>query len=251
MGVMLEGKVCLVTGAGKGIGREIVDVFHQQGAKLGIITRSEDDINRLRDELNIDEACFLTMSGDVSDRVVVDGFVRAVIEKYGNIDVLVNNAGMRFRKDFLDITPSEFKTVMDVNLGSVFYLSQAVLPHMIKQKQGKIINMASVAGTLGLPQLSGYVTSKAAIIGLSKSLALEFAEQNIQINVIAPGFTKTSYFENFKQKDDLYNFTLERTPMRRWGDSVEVANACLFLASHLSDFITGEVLNVDGGWSAW
>ncbi|NIQ15724.1 MAG: SDR family oxidoreductase, partial [Candidatus Dadabacteria bacterium] len=114
-----------------------------------------------------------------------------------------------------------------------------------------IINMSSVAGTHGLPELSAYVASKAAIIGLTKSLALEYAGHNIQINAIAPGFCKTSYFEDFRQKQELYEFTLDRTPMGRWGESNEVADVCLFLASGLSSYVTGEVINVDGGWSAW
>jgi len=130
-------------------------------------------------------------------------------------------------------------------------LCKEVLPVMVKQQHGKIINMSSVAGVSGLPELSAYVTSKAAIIGLTKSLALEYAQNNIQINALAPGFCKTSYFENFQKKSDLYDFTIERTPMRRWGEGSEVADTCLFLASELSSYVTGDVINVDGGWSAW
>jgi len=133
----------------------------------------------------------------------------------------------------------------------MFMLCHAVLPVMVKRNEGKIINMSSVAGTNGLPELSSYVTSKAAIVGLTKSLALEYAKNNIQINALAPGFCKTSYYDNFRKKSDLYDFTLERTPMGRWGESEEVANVCLFLASDLSSYITGDVINVDGGWSAW
>ncbi len=130
-------------------------------------------------------------------------------------------------------------------------MCQSVIPYMVENNKGKIINMSSVAGTLGLAELSSYVTSKASIIGLTKSLAIEFAENNIQINSLAPGFCKTSYFDDFKRKSKLYNFTIDRTPMKRWGEGKEVANSCLFLASNMSDFITGEVINVDGGWSAW
>jgi len=121
---------------------------------------------------------------------------------------------------------------------------------MVKNNGGKIINMSSIAGTLGFSDLSGYVMSKAAIIGLTKSLAVEFAGKNIQINALAPGFCKTSYFEKFQENTELYDFTLSRIPMNRWGSSKEVADVCVFLASNMSNYMTGEVLKVDGGWSA-
>jgi len=248
---LLQNQVCIITGAGKGIGRAMAESFLEHGAKLALITRSEEDIKSLNYELNLPNENLLTYCGDVSVESTVNDFVFLVLKKYGKIDVLVNNAGIRFRKPFLETTPQEFKNIFEINVGSMFLFMQAVIPHMLKHNQGKVINMSSVAGTLGLPELSSYVTSKSAIVGLTKSTALEFAENNIQINAIAAGFCKTSYFENFKKKSDLYDFTLNRTPMRRWGESKEIANACLFLASNLSDYVTGEVLNVDGGWSSW
>jgi len=248
---LLKDKVCIVTGAGKGFGRSITKAFMENGAKLAVITRSQDDVDSLNKEYAIDSNKFIAICGDVTDQGAVNNLIQDAINKYGRIDVLVNNAGMRFRKKFEDITTAEFKQVFEVNVLSMFMLCQAALPVMVKQQKGKIINMSSVAGTHGLPELSGYVTSKAAIIGLTKSLALEYAKDNIQINALAPGFCKTSYFDNFTQNKELYDFTIERTPMRRWGESEEVANSCMFLASDLSSYITGEVLSVDGGWSAW
>ena len=247
---LLKDKVCIITGAGKGIGLATMKVFLDNGAKLAVITRSQKDIDSLNAEFIDEGNKFMAMCGDVSNQDIVNRFVEEVINKYGRVDVLVNNAGMRFRKKFAEITCEEFKKVLNVNLLSVFFLSQAVLPTMVKQNAGKIINMSSIAGTQGFSELSGYVTSKAAIIGLTKSLAVEYAEKNVQINAIAPGFCKTSYFENFSKNDDLYDFTISRTPMKRWGESMEVANTCLFLASHLSSYITGDVISVDGGWSA-
>ena len=246
---LLQDKVCIVTGAGKGFGRDIARAYYTQGAKIALITRSQSDVDSLIAEFNNIERV-LVVCGDVSKRNVVDLFVQKTEHQFGLIDVLVNNAGMRFRKKFLEISDNELNQVLDVNLKSVFNICQEVLPSMIKNNSGKIINMSSIAGTLGFADLSAYVTSKAAIIGLTKSLAIEFASNNIQINAIAPGFCKTSYFENFQKNNELYDMTLSRTPMRRWGESKEIADVCVFLASGMSSYITGEELNVDGGWSA-
>jgi len=247
--MLLENKICIVTGAGKGFGRDIARAYYAQGAKLALITRSQADVDDLIAEFGENDKTF-SFCGDVSDAGVVSQFVSQVVNKFGTIDVLVNNAGIRFRKGFLDISNDELDQVLDVNLKSVFTLCQEVLPYMIKDHGGKIINMSSIAGTLGFANLSGYVMSKAAIIGLTKSLAVEFSEKNIQINALAPGFCKTSYFENFQENKELYDFTLSRTPMGRWGESKEIADVCVFLASSMSNYMTGEVLKVDGGWSA-
>jgi NAD(P)-dependent dehydrogenase (short-subunit alcohol dehydrogenase family) len=246
--MLLKDKVCIITGAGKGFGEEIAEEFYAQGAKLALITRSQEDVDKLM--LKFDSERVLSVFGDVSDRDVVSQFISQTINKFGVIDVLVNNAGMRFRKEFLDIGNDELDQVLNVNLKSVVSLCQEVLPHMVKNNGGKIINMSSIAGTLGFSDLSGYVMSKAAIIGLTKSLAVEFAGKNIQINALAPGFCKTSYFEKFQENTELYDFTLSRIPMNRWGSSKEVADVCVFLASNMSNYMTGEVLKVDGGWSA-
>lgn len=251
MGKLLDGKICVITGAGKGFGRDLAMTYLTQGAKLALITRSEDDVNSIKSSLSSDQIqnC-LIVNGDVSNCQVVVDFIQKVKNHFGKIDVLVNNAGMRFRRPFLEISAQEFSQVMNNNFFSMVYLCQAVLPHMSLEGSGKIVNISSIAGTLGLPNLSAYVSSKAAIIGLTKSLAVEFAERNIQINAIAPGFAKTSYFENFQKNESLYSHTLDRIPMKRWGESQEIANVCLFLSSALSDYVTGDVIRVDGGWSA-
>ena len=246
--MLLKDKICIVTGAGKGFGREIAKEFYAQGAKLALITRSQSDINDLNSEF--DSGRVLSVCGDVSDSTVVAQFITQTIDKFGTIDVLVNNAGMRFRKEFLEISEDELDQVLNVNLKSIVFLSQKVLPYMIEKNRGKIINMSSIAGTLGFANLSGYVMSKAAIVGLTKSLAVEFSDKNIQVNALAPGFCKTSYFEKFQENTELYDFTLSRIPMNRWGSSKEVADICVFLASNMSNYMTGEVLKVDGGWSA-
>jgi len=248
--MLLKDKVCIITGSGKGFGRDIAREFYKQGAKLALITRSQEDIDDLKNEFKDSEDNILFFCGDVSDKKHVNNFVNDAAELFGTFDVLINNAGMRFRKDFLDTSSEELDLVLDVNLKSVYYMCQMVIPYMLKNTKGKIINMSSIAGTLGFKSLSSYVMSKAGIVGLTRSLAIEFAEQNIQINAVAPGFCKTSYYENFKSKKELYEFTLSRTPMGRWGESQEIADICVFLASNMSNYMTGEVLKVDGGWSA-
>ena len=158
---------------------------------------------------------------------------------------------MRFRKKFLNIDYAEWNKVLNNNLNSVFFMCQSVGKHMVSQQYGKIINVASIVGTLGLPDLTAYGTSKGGIISLSKCLALEWAQYNINVNVIAPGFCKTSYADKFKQNEELYNFTIERIPTKKWGSAKDFVNTSLFLSCAASDYITGEVVNVDGGWSAW
>lgn len=249
--IKLKEKVCVITGAGKGFGYELAKLFANQGCKLALISRTKSDLELLEKELNLPSDRLFWMEGDVSEPEVIKSFVSATIEKFSRIDILINNAGMRFRKEFLEISYEEWQQVMNVNVGSTFLLCQEVGRHMVAQKYGKIINMASIVGTLGLSELTGYGASKGAIISLTKSLAIEWAPHNINVNVLAPGFCETSYAENFKAKTELYNFTLERTPLKRWGTSEDISNACIYLASDMSNYVTGEILNIDGGWSAW
>ncbi|MBI5402015.1 MAG: SDR family oxidoreductase [Ignavibacteriae bacterium] len=244
-------KVCIITGAGKGIGREAAQLFYSEGAAVALITRNMDDLRSLKKELMFDDSRVLLYSGDVSDEETVKNFVKESMNKFQRIDVLINNAGMRFRKQFLDTTTEEWDKVINTNLNSAYFFCREAGRHMVEQKSGKIINIASIVGTLGLPELTAYGASKGGMITLTKCLALEWAEYNINVNAIAPGFCETSYAEDFKKKAELYKFTIERIPQKNWGASIDIANACLFLASDAAKYITGEVLNVDGGWSAW
>src|SRR5690606_21121123 len=188
-----------ITGAGKGIGRDCAILFAEHGAKLALISRTEADLNELAIQLDLNENRILCKAGDVSDESTVNGFVDSVIKQFGKIDVLINNAGMRFRKKFTDISWDEWRQVMTVNAGSTFLFCKAVGAHMLQRQKGKIVNMASIIGSNGLPELAGYGASKGAIITLSKCIATEWAESGINVNVIAPGFCETSYAESFKK----------------------------------------------------
>ncbi|MFH1390621.1 MAG: SDR family oxidoreductase [Candidatus Margulisiibacteriota bacterium] len=248
---MLKDKVCVITGAGKGIGKETAKLFYREGAKLALISRDPADLESLKKEAAFADDRVLIYTGDVADEKTAVDFVAKGLAKFRCIDVLVNNAGIRFRKPFLEIGTEEWQKVINTNLGSVYLMCREVGRLMVKQKAGRIVNLASIIGTLGLPDLSAYGASKGGIITLTKCLAVEWAEHHVNVNAIAPGFCETSYTENFKKKTELYDFTLERTPQKKWGQAGDVANACLYLASSMSDYVTGEVLIVDGGWSAW
>jgi 2-deoxy-D-gluconate 3-dehydrogenase len=177
--------------------------------------------------------------------------VKETIARFGRADCLINNAGMRFRRAFLDTTTWEWNKVIESNLNSMYFMCREVGRRMIAKKSGTIVNMASIIGTNGLPDLSAYGASKGAMITLSKCLAVEWAKYKVRVNAVAPGFCETSYMKNFKKKKELYDFTLERTPQGKWGRADDVAQACLFLSTDMSRYVTGEVLHVDGGWSAW
>ena len=247
----LKDQVCIVTGAGKGIGKEVARLFYEEGACLALITRTGKDLSDLKDELRcVDERVF-TFTGDVSCEKTVVSFVRELLQRFGKADVLVNNAGMRFRKSFLDVTTDEWHKVINTNLNSAYFLCREVGRHMVSRKKGAIVNISSIIGSHGLTDLAVYGASKGAMITLTKCLAVEWAKYNLRVNAIAPGFCETAYAESFKKNKELYEFTVERTPLRKWGTPRDVAEACLFLATDASSFITGEVLHVDGGWSAW
>lgn len=247
----VEDKVCIITGAGKGFGRTAAKMYRDAGAKLALISRSQSDMDTLEDELNMPKSKLFCAAGDISDQATVSDFTARARRKFKEIHVLLNNAGMRYRNDLLSTSYEDWSNVINNNLSSTFLMCKSVGPYMISQYYGKIINVASVVGTLGLPELAAYGASKGGIISFSKCLALEWAQYNIKVNVIAPGFCETSYTGQFKEDKKLYDFTLERTPMRKWGSSEDFVNASLFLASDASKYITGEVMSVDGGWSAW
>ena len=244
----LQNKNTIVTGGASGFGAGIVARFLEEGANVTIVDFDETAALAYMESLKSDRVHF--EYADLADGKSVAELFDRLQTRWSRLDVLVNNAGMRFRKEFLEISEDELDQVLNVNLKSIVFLSQKVLPYMIEKNRGKIINMSSIAGTLGFANLSGYVMSKAAIVGLTKSLAVEFSDKNIQVNALAPGFCKTSYFEKFQENTELYDFTLSRIPMNRWGSSKEVADVCVFLASNMSNYMTGEVLKVDGGWSA-
>ncbi len=236
--MLLENKVAIVTGAATGIGEEIARVFAEQGARLLLLDRNP-VIGQYPHAV--------TLQVDVRERAAIDQAVARAVAEWGRIDALINNAGIYPRQDFLGITEAQWDEMQDVNLKSMFHTQQAVLPHMIQQRQGKIVNISSVTFHLGVPNLSHYVASKGGVIGLTRSLAREFGEHNVHINCITPGAILVEAEKQFVT-DEQVNAFVSQQSLRRRILPIDVARTALFLACEMSDGLTGQTLNVDGGW---
>ena len=243
---MLKDKNIIVTGATRGIGKEIALTLAQNGANIAINYRNyneevEELINSIK-EFGVDA---IAVKCDVSKSDEVDNFISEVKNHFSSIDVLVNNAGITKDGLLLRMKDEDFNSVLDVNLKGTFNTTKSISPIMIKQKHGKIINISSVVGIVGNAGQCNYAASKAGVIGFSKSVARELASRNINVNVVAPGYIDTDMTKSLpdKVKDEI----LKSIPMKKIGNPKEVANLVLFLSSSLSDYITGQVINVDGG----
>lgn len=242
----LKDKIALVTGASSGIGRAIALEYARQGAVVIVnYSGNSQGANETIDEITRGGGTAEGIKCDVSDYKEVEAMVSYIIEKYGRIDILVNNAGITRDTLIMKMTPEDFGRVIDINLKGTFNTIQCVSRHMIRQRSGRIINMASVVGITGNAGQSNYAASKAGIIALTKSAAKEFSARNITVNAIAPGYIKTKMTECLgdKVKDDI----LSKIPMKKEGNPEDIANAALFLALNESNYITGQVINVDGG----
>jgi 3-oxoacyl-[acyl-carrier protein] reductase len=242
----LEGKVAIVTGASKGIGKEIALAFAKEGAKLVITARSEELLKTLAAEIKglgaQEPLCFPL---DVKQSEKVDELVDKTLDKFGRVDILVNNAGLTRDGLLLRMSDEDWDEVMETNLKGAFLCLRAVAKPMMRQRSGRIINMASVIGLIGNAGQANYAASKAGIIALTKSAAKELGSRNILINAIAPGFIDTDMTRVLG--DDVKNQILKSIPVGKLGQPSDIAKAALFLASDESSFVTGQVLTVDGG----
>ncbi len=239
-------KVALITGATRGIGKQIAINLATAGYDIAINYRSEnDDLVNTKKEIESKNVKCIAVKGDVSNFEDTKRFVDEVIEAFGQIDVLVNNAGVTKDKLILRMDKEDFESVINVNLVGTFNVTKNVVPYMMKKRTGRIINISSVVGISGNAGQSNYSASKAGIIGFTKSLAKELASRNILVNSIAPGFIETDMTAVLK--DDIKSEISKNIPLQRMGTSNDVANVVKFLASDDSSYITGQVINVDGG----
>lgn len=243
---LLEGKNAIITGASRGIGRGIAEIFVKHGANVAFTYNSSSEAaKKLEEELSEGGAKVRGYQSNAADFNQAQQLVKDVLEEFSSIDILVNNAGITRDNLLMRMKEEDFDKVIEVNLKSVFNLTKAVQRTMLKQRKGSIINMASVVGVKGNAGQSNYAASKAGIIGFSKSMALELGSRNIRTNVIAPGFIETEMTAKLDEKT--LKGWYENIPLKRGGTPEDVANACVFLASDLSAYITGQVFNVDGG----
>ena len=240
----LKGKTALVTGAGRGIGKEIALLLVKAGADV-VVTDVADSVFDAAKEVEALNSKALAIKCDVSDPQQVENAKKEALEKFQKIDILVNNAGIYPQKAFLEITEEDWDKVIRVNLYGVFYFTKAFLPGMIERKYGKIVNLTSIAGAVaGFPFLAHYSSSKAAIAGFTKSLALEVAPSGVNVNAVAPGPVDVGNIQA-----EMYSQLLKTIPLGRWGKPVDIANLVVFLSSDEASFITGQTIVSDGGYT--
>lgn len=246
MSKLLENKTAIITGATRGIGRGIAQTFARNGCNVAFTySSSAEAAQSLEKELNQLGVKVKSYQSNAADFGETQALVDKVLEEFDSVDVLVNNAGITKDNLLMRISEEDFDQVIEVNLKSVFNMTKAIQRTFLKQKSGSLIHMSSVVGIKGNAGQSNYAASKAGIIGFSKAIALELGSRNIRSNVIAPGFIETEMTE--KLSEDVVQKWRDGIPLKRGGAPEDVANACMFLASDLSNYITGQVLQVDGG----
>jgi len=243
---LLEGKVAIITGASRGIGKGVAEVFAQHGANIAFTySSSVAAALELEKELNALGIKAKGYQSNAANYKEAESFVEAVLAEFGTVDILINNAGITKDNLLMRMSEEDFDTIIDVNLKSVFNMTKAIQKTFLKKRAGSIINMSSVVGVKGNAGQTNYAASKAGVIGFTKSVALELGSRNIRCNAVAPGFIETEM--TAKLSPEVVQGWRDGIPLKRGGTTDDVANACLFLASDMSAYITGQVLNVCGG----
>lgn len=239
-------KTALITGATRGIGKQIAITLAQAGYDIAINYRKEnEELKSTKQEIEQTGAKCLTLQGDVSNYEDCERISKQIIEEYGKIDVLVNNAGITKDTLLMRMKKEDFEDVINVNLVGTFNMTKNIIPYMMKNRNGRIINISSVVGVSGNAGQANYAASKAGIIGFTKSLAKEVGSRNILVNSIAPGFIQTAMTDVLKE--EIKEEISKTIPLKRMGEAQDIANVVKFLASEESSYITGQVIHVDGG----
>ena len=239
-------KLALITGGTRGIGKQIALTFAKEGYDIAINYRAKnDDLKNTKSEIEANNVKCFAVQGDVAKFEDCEKFVKQIVEEFGNIDVLVNNAGITRDTLLMRMKEEDFKQVIDTNLVGTFNVTKNVISYMMKARNGRIINISSVVGISGNAGQTNYAASKAGIIGFTKSLAKEVASRNITVNAVAPGFIETQMTAVLKE--DIKEEIAKKIPLKRMGTPQDVANVVKFLASSDSSYITGQVIHIDGG----
>jgi len=243
----LENKVAIVTGSGQGIGKGIALELAKEGAKVVVSDITQENIDRTVDEIKSFNTNAIGVKADVSNIKEVENLIKKTIEEFGRVDILVNNAGIYPFKPLTEMKEEEWDKVLNVNLKGVFNCTKTVLSDMTKRKSGNIVNIASIAGAVvGYPSLAHYSASKGGVLGFTRSAAIDLAPYNIRVNAIAPGGVETPGTK-VAMDDETSKQFIQAIPLKRWGQPIDIAKAVVFLSSDDSDYITGQMLVVDGG----
>jgi len=250
MGKTLENKVALITGASKGLGKAMALALGEAGARVALVSRDTNQLNLVAGEARALGAEAEVFQADVTDEAQVAKLETAVAERYGRVQILINNAGINIRKSITEFTLEEWQRVMDTNLTSVFLMCRAFVPHMKGTGYGRIINMASIMAHVSLPGRGAYSSSKSALLGLTRALALELASEAITVVGISPGPFATEMNLPLLQNPELNQKFVSSIPLGRWGKVDEIGKLAAFLCSEDAGFITGSDILIDGGWTA-
>lgn len=242
---MLEGKIAIITGGTRGIGFETARTFAKNGAKVIIFGSREATVNKAIDELKSDGLEIAGYWPNLNDYDDIQKTINQIVTDYGRIDILVNNAGISANQPIENTTPEDFNKIIDLNIRAMFYVTKAVVPTMKQQGNGVILNTSSMVSIYGQPSGVGYPTSKFAVNGMTKSLARELAPSSIRVNAVAPGVTNTDMIASLPEAQ--LAPIVKTIPLGRIGEPSDIANTFLFLASDLASYVTGEILQVDGG----
>jgi gluconate 5-dehydrogenase len=247
----LEGKVAVVTGSTRGIGRAIAEGLAGAGAAVAVNGRNAESTEAAAAEMSAAGARTLPVAADVSSASDVDRMINITVETFGRLDILVNNAGISpYYKAAETVTETEWDEIIRVNLKGVFLCCQAAGRVMIGQKSGRIINIGSIGGQVALPKLLAYTSAKGAVNQLTRALAVEWAPHGILVNVIAPAYVETDLTKGLRKNPKLRDDLIRQVPLGRLGEPSEVVGAAIYLASDAASYVTGHVLNIDGGWLA-
>lgn len=243
----LDGKVAIVTGSGRGLGRAMAVALAQAGADVVVTARSFEQVQETAQEIEkLGRKC-LPVQTDVTSSDDVDALIRKTLDHFGGIDILINNVGMAIVKDLMNTSLEEWQKQIDTNLTSAYLCCRAVGKHMLEKGSGKIVNVATVAGVRGKWKMSGYGASKAGVIQLTKTLAIEWARYNVSVNCIIPGIFYTSATKSALDNDEIREVRIRKVPLKRIGEPEDIGPLAVFLSSEASAFITGAIIPIDGG----